>query len=148
MAIDMAALGKETAWTESVVTREAIRAFCESLEDYNELFLDPDGVQAAGGEGVVAPPTFINTFRSGKTALLLSELNFALPKLLHGEQTIWYYRPMRPGDRISHRIKIIEVGRKPSKTYGQLDSFTVLITCKNERGDKVAEAKQLFFVHE
>lgn len=148
MAIDMAALGKETAWTESVVTPEAIRAFCEALEDGNDLFLNPDAVRASGGDGVVAPPTFINTFRTGKTALLLSELNFALPKLLHGEQTIWYHRPMRPGDRIWHRIKIVEVGRKASRTYGQLDSFTVLITCKNERGEKVAEARQLFFVHE
>ncbi|HET8577224.1 MAG TPA: MaoC family dehydratase N-terminal domain-containing protein [Methylomirabilota bacterium] len=148
MAIDMAALGKETAWTESVVTHEAIRAFCESLEDYNELFLNAGAARAAGGDGVVAPPTFINTFRTGKTALLLSELNFPLPKLLHGEQTIWYHRPMRPGDRIFHRVKVIEVGRKPSKTYGQLDYFTVLITCKNERGEKVVEATQLFFVHD
>lgn len=140
MAIDMAALGKETEWTESVVTREAIRAFCESLEDYNPLFLDP--------RGAVAPPTFMNTFRTGKSALLLSELNFELPKLLHGEQTIWYYAPIRPGDRLRHRIKIIEVGRRKSKTYGNLDYFSVLITCKNEREEKVVEAKQLFFVRD
>lgn len=138
MAIDMAALGKETEWTESVVTQEAIRAFCESLEDYNPLFLG----------GVVAPPTFMNTFRTGKTALLLSELNFELPKLLHGEQVIWYHAPIRPGDRLRHRIKIIEVGRKKSKSYGNLDYFSVLITCKNERGEKVVEAKQLFFVRD
>jgi acyl dehydratase len=148
MAIDMAALGKETEWTASVVTQEAIRAFCESLEDHNPLFLDAGAAARSAWGGVVAPPTFMNTFRTGKSALLLSELNFELPKLLHGEQTIWYHAPIRPGDRLRHRIKIIEVGRKKSKTYGSLDYFTVLITLKNERGEKVVEATQLFFVRD
>lgn len=148
MSIDMRALGKETAWTESVVTQGAIRVFCESLEDYNPLFLDPAMAGGSAWGGVVAPPTFINTFRTGKSALLLSELNFELPKLLHGEQVIRYYSPIRPGDRVWHRIKVIEVGRKKSRTYGNLDYFVVSITCKNEGGEKVVEATQLFFVRD
>lgn len=148
MTIDMRALGKETPWTESVVTEERIRAFCESLEDYNPLFVDR--AEAAKGPfgGIVAPPTFMNTFRAEKTVLLLSELNFELPKLLHGEQVIWYHGLIRPGDRLWHRIKIIDVGRKKSRTYGALDFFTVLISCKNERGEKVVEATQSFFVRD
>lgn len=146
MAIDMSALGKATEWTESVVSVDGIRALCESLEDYNPLFFDP--VAGNASSTVVAPPTFVNTFRTGKTALLLSELNFSLPQLLHGEQVIHYFAPIRPGDRLWHRIKVVEVGRKPSRTWGELDFFKVLITCKDERGAKVVEATQLFFVRD
>ncbi len=148
MAINHDGLGRETPWAETVVTQEQIGALCDALEDDLPLFGDPAVAAASAYGGIVAPPTFINVFRRAKTELLLGALEVDLPKLLHGEQEIVYYAPLRPGDRVRHRIKIVEVGRKKSRTYGELDYFTVLITVKNREDQKLVEARQRFFVRE
>jgi acyl dehydratase len=148
MPINQNALGAETPWSEVTVSQRQIDSLCSCLEDYNPLFLD-EAVAAEGPNGsVVAPPTFINCFRDFKTALVLSETEVDLPLLLHGEQIINYYKPIKPGDRALHKIKVVDVGRKASKTYGELDFFTVLIKLKNERDERLVEATQLFFVRD
>jgi len=112
------------------------------------LFLDEEVAEASDNKGIIAPPTFINCFRDFKTALVLSEAEVDLPLLLHGEQVIRYFKPIRPGDVLWHKIKIIEAGRKDSRTYGELSYFTVLIKIKNENDERVVEATQLFFVRD
>jgi acyl dehydratase len=148
MAINYNALGKQTPWVETTVTQQQINALCDALDDHNPLFRDQAVAKGTAYGGVIAPPTFINLFRERKTELVLGELEVDLPKLLHGEQDITYYAPVRPGDRVLHRVKVIDVGRRKSKTYGELDHFTVLITVKGLDGKKLIEATQLFFVRE
>jgi len=148
LPINLNALGAETPWSEAVVTQDRIDALCSVLGDYNPLFLDAGEAGASANGGIVAPPTFINCFRDFKTALVLSETEVDLPLLLHGEQVIRYYKPVRPGDRILHKIKVIEAGRKQSKTYGEVSYFTVLIKMKNHDDERLVEATQLFFVRD
>ncbi len=148
MAINHDGLGMETPWVETVITQEQIERLCDALEDDTPLFRDPEIAAASAYGGIVAPPTFINLFRRGKTALLLCALEVDLPRLLHGQQEITYYAPVRPGDLVLHRVKVVEVGKKKSRTYGALDYFTVLITLKNRENQRLVEARQLFFVRE
>jgi acyl dehydratase len=148
MPINLNALGAETPWSEITVTQRQIDALCSCLEDYNPLFLDDVIAGKSANNGIIAPPTFINCFRDYKTALVLSETEVDLPFLLHGEQVIHYYKPVRPGDKVWHKIKVVDVGRKVSKTYGQLNFFTVLIKLKNDKDEKLVEATQLFFVRD
>ena len=148
MAINLNALGAETPWTKVTVTQRQIDALCSCLEDYNPLFLDEAIAGQSANGGIVAPPTFINCFRDFKTTLVLSEAEVDLPLLLHGEQVINYYKPVRPGDTVWNKIKVIETGRKKSKTYGELSYFTVLINMKNDRDERLVEATQLFFVRD
>jgi acyl dehydratase len=148
LAINLNALGAETPWSEVTVTQDRIDALCSCLGDYNPLFLDPDSAGKTSNAGVVAPPTFINCFRDFKTALVLSETEVDLPLLLHGEQVIRYYKPVRPGDRIFHKIKVVDAGRKKSKTYGEMSFFTVLIKMKNAADERLVEATQMFFVRD
>jgi acyl dehydratase len=148
MAINLNALGAETPWTKVTVTQRQIDALCSCLEDYNPLFLDEGIAGQSANAGIVAPPTFINCFRDFKTTLVLSEAEVDLPLLLHGEQVINYYKPVRPGDTVWNKIKVIDTGRKKSKTYGELSYFTVLIKMKNDRDERLIEATQLFFVRD
>lgn len=148
MPINLNALGAETPWSEVTVSQDRIDALCSVLGDYNPLFLDPEAASRSANQGVVAPPTFINCLRDFKTALVLSETEVDLPLLLHGEQVIRYYKPVRPGDRVLHKIKVVEAGRKQSKTYGEVSYFTVLIKMKNPEGERLVEATQLFFVRD
>jgi acyl dehydratase len=148
MPINQNALGAETPWTQVTVTQRQIDSLQSSLEDYNPLFLDDEVASQSSNEGIVAPPTFINCFRDFKTTLVLSETEVDLPLLLHGEQVINYYKPVRPGDTIWHKIKVVDVGRKKSRTYGELNFFTVLIKLKNDNDERLVEATQLFFVRD
>jgi acyl dehydratase len=148
MPINLNALGAETPWTKVTVTQRQIDALCSCLEDYNPLFLDEDVARQSGNGGIVAPPTMINCFRDFKTTLVLSETEVDLPLLLHGEQVIHYYKPVRPGDEVWHKIKVVDAGRKKSKTYGDLNFFTVLIKLKNDNDERLVEATQLFFVRD
>ncbi len=148
MPINLNALGAETPWAQATVTQRQIDALCSCLEDYNPLFLDRGVAEASGNGGIVAPPTMINCFRDFKTALVLSETEVDLPLLLHGEQVIYYYKPLKPGDTVWHKIKVVDAGRKKSKTYGELNYFTVLIKLKNDAGERLVEATQLFFVRD
>jgi len=148
MPINFNALGAETPWSEVTVTQRQIDSLCSCLEDYNPLFLDEETAGTSANGGVTAPPTFINCFRDYKTALVLSEAEVELPLLLHGEQVIHYYKPIKPGDTIWHKIKIVDAGRKASKTYGELSFFTVLIKLKNSDDERLVEATQLFFVRD
>jgi acyl dehydratase len=148
MAINLNALGAETPWTKVTVTQRQIDALCSCLEDYNPLFLDEGIAGQSANAGIVASPTFINCFRDFKTTLVLSEAEVDLPLLLHGEQVINYYKPVRPGDTVWNKIKVIDTGRKKSKTYGELSYFTVLIKMKNDRDERLIEATQLFFVRD
>jgi len=148
LAINLNALGAETPWSRVTVTQRQIDALCSCLEDYNPLFLDEETAAGSAYGGVVAPPTFINCFRDFKTALVLSETQVDLPLLLHGEQTIHYYKPVRPGDEIWHKIKVVDAGRKKSRTYGEFSFFTVLIKLRNDAGERLVEATQLFFVRD
>lgn len=148
MAINLNALGAETPWSKVAVTQRQIDALCNCLEDYNPLFLDEEIAGRSANNGIVAPPTFINCFRDFKTALVLSETQVDLPLLLHGEQVIRYYKPVRPGDDVWAKIKVIEAGRKKSKTYGEVSYFTVLIKMKNDADERLVEATQLFFVRD
>jgi acyl dehydratase len=148
MPINLNALGAETPWTQVTVTQRQIDSLCSCLEDYNPLFLDEEIAAQSDYGGVTAPPTFINCFRDFKTTLVLSETEVDLPLLLHGEQVIHYYKSIKPGDSIWHKIKVIDAGRKKSKTYGELNFFTVLIKLKNDEDEKLVEATQLFFVRD
>lgn len=148
MPINQNALGAETPWTQVTVTQRQIDLLCSCLEDYNPLFLDDEVAAESANAGVLAPPTFINCFRDFKTTLVLSETEVDLPLLLHGEQVINYYKPVRPGDTIWHKIKVVDVGRKKSRTYGELSFFTVLIKLKNDNDERLVEATQLFFVRD
>lgn len=148
MAINLNALGAETPWSKAVISQDRIDALCSCLGDYNPLFLDEKTAERTNNKGIVAPPTFINCFRDFKTALVLSEAEVDLPLLLHGEQVIRYFKPVRPGDEVWHKIKIIDAGRKKSKTYGEFSYFTVLIKMKNVNDEPVIEATQLFFVRD
>jgi acyl dehydratase len=148
LAINLNALGAETPWSRVTVTQRQIDSLCSCLEDYNPLFLDDDIAAQTANRGVVAPPTFINCFRDFKTALVLSEAEVDLPLLLHGEQIIHYFKPVRPGDEVWHKIKVVDTGRKKSKTYGEFSFFTVLIKLKNDADERLVEATQLFFVRD
>lgn len=148
MDLNASALGMVTPPTKVRVELGRIRALCDVLNDTNPAFTDPVAAHAGPWGGVVAPPTFVNCFRDFKTDLLITELGVDMPRLLHGEQEMRYYAPIRPGQVVVHQVQIVEVAEKKTRALGATDFFKVHITVRDEDGSMLVEAYQSFFVRQ
>ena len=85
-----------------VVGREKIREFARAIGDTNPVYHDPDVAQALGYADVIAPPTFaiVVSLEAANAALFDPELGLDYSRVVHGEQTFTYTRPICAGDEL------------------------------------------------
>lgn len=141
MSLDRTAVGLTTPPVECVIEAGRIQALCDVVNDQNPAFRNGwrDGA-------VLAPPTFINCFRDAKSQLVIDRLGVDMPKLLHGEQDMYFHQPVVAGDVVYQQVALAEVGTKSTKAMGDADFFKVWITLRNRAGELLVEAYQSFFV--
>jgi MaoC dehydratase-like protein len=139
--LNMNAIGLATEPVQTTVEQGRIDALCTVLNDTSPVF-----TKSWRGGAPLAPPTFINCFREGKSNLLINHLGVDMPKLLHGEQRMNYYAPIRPGDVIVQQLAIVDVRERATRAMGPADFFTVRIWLSSTNGDLLHEAYQSFFV--
>lgn len=141
MRLDPRAVGVTSPATPTVVEASRVDALCAVINDDNPAF-------ANGWRGgpALAPPTFINCFRDNKSQLLIDVLGIDIPKLLHGEQVMNYYHPIRVGDIVYQKVGIVEVEEKETRAMGPADFFKVHIMLEDEEGTLLTDAYQSFFV--
>src|SRR5204863_994205 len=86
--LNKALIGRELAPFVVTVERGKIKEFARALGDSNPLYLDDRVGQASEWGDIIAPPTFMTTFREagGDNADFLRELGTDISRLLHGEQ--------------------------------------------------------------
>ena len=85
-----------------VVGREKVREFAAAIGDDNPLFHDVSAARAAGYPDVVAPPTFpvILAMASSGQVVRDPELGLDYSRVVHGEQSFSYRRPVTAGDEL------------------------------------------------
>jgi len=85
-----------------VVGREKIREFARAVGDANPAYLDPQAAQALGYPDVIAPPTFaiVLSLEAANAALFDPELGLDYSRVVHGEQSFAYTRPIHAGDEL------------------------------------------------
>jgi acyl dehydratase len=122
-------------WTEEQrfdVTRERIAAYAAATND-------PIPAHRAGD---VAPPVFaivpvFTTMLTSGAEAIPAEL---MTRVLHSGQDIRFYRPIRPGDRLVGRGKMIGYEGLRKGSRAQKGSRAVmLVECRTERGELVTE---------
>ncbi|MDQ1752796.1 MAG: hypothetical protein QOE71_3852 [Pseudonocardiales bacterium] len=109
MPLDQAFVGRlypPTAPYE--VGREKIREFAEAIGDDNPLYFDPEAAQALGYPDVIAPPTFpiVITMRAAAQILTDPDLGLDYSKVVHGEQSFRYSRPVQAGDVLQVSVSV------------------------------------------
>ena len=111
MPLNKACEGKSYSPVTTDVTREAIEKYARAYNDDNPAFFDP---KRPGG--IVAPPLFgvVVTWLSLLQAISDPELQADLLRLLHGEQDMEFFNPIRPGDKIVSSAKILSIETKPT----------------------------------
>ncbi len=123
-------------WTEDdrfEVTRERIAEYAAATND-------PIAAHRAGD---IAPPVFaivpvFEAMMMPTVDVLPVEL---VPRVVHGEQDFYFHRPIRPGDKLVSRGKMIG--------YEGLDNGTraaILVECRTEDGELVNEQYVTCFV--
>ncbi|WP_306360480.1 MaoC/PaaZ C-terminal domain-containing protein [Nocardia sp. CC227C] len=108
------------------VTRERIAEYAAATNDPIEAHL----------KGDIAPPIFgiVPVFDAMMVPILDVVPMDVFGRVVHGEQDFHFHRPIRPGDRLRSRAKVIGYeGRDNGST------ITVLIECRAEDGELVNE---------
>ena len=135
--INKALVGKEFPPFVVTIERGRIKDFARAIGDSNAAYLD-DRVGAASEWGdVIAPPTFMTTFRAeGETGALLRELGTDISRVLHGEQEFELHRPVRPGETFVCRSRIVDIYEKTGRS-GPM-AFVVRETAVTDRAGEIA----------
>jgi acyl dehydratase len=117
MPINKTLVGKEFPPFVVTVERGRIKDFARAIGDMNPAYLDDRVGKASQWGDVIAPPTFMTTFRAdGETGDLLKELGTDISRVLHGEQEFELYRPIRPGESFVCRSRITDIYEKTGRS--------------------------------
>jgi acyl dehydratase len=133
--LNKAVIGKESPPFVVTVEPGKIKEFARAIGDDNPLYLDDRVGQASAWGDVIAPPTFMTTFRDGgDSANFLSELGTDISRLLHGEQEFELHRPIRPGETFTCRSRVLDVYEKTGRSgpMGFVVRETVVTDTTNE----------------
>ena len=101
MALDPSYIGRTYPATEPyLVSREKIREFATAIGDHNPAYHSVEAAQAFGYPDVVAPPTFLVILgqRSSAQVVFDPDLGLDYSRVVHGEQSFTYTRPVVAGD--------------------------------------------------
>ncbi len=135
---DASVVGVEVETGRFEVTREHILAYCAAIGETNPLFTDDEAAKAGPHGGLIAPPAFYTSIRSGAGPD---------PKLVFGNTTFnagqrgEFMAPIRPGDTITSHAKVHEVYEKTGRS-GRMVFLVRRTTYKNQHHDVVAIADQ------
>lgn len=149
------------------VNEPMIRVFCELVEDGNPVYWDRDFAASTKFGDIVSPPAMVVTwcmFRYWKPSWLAQDRAMIgrgeVAALDMGEVHGWgpfveagydegidiggenfYYRPIRPGDRLSWRTQVTGIQERAALRLGEGFEFWVGGDVFNDKGEKVSNNK-------
>ncbi|GAA1463993.1 MaoC family dehydratase N-terminal domain-containing protein [Nocardiopsis exhalans] len=144
MAINPDYLGREYPAPEAYeVTRGKIREFAEAINDLNPAYLDKASAKALGYADVIAPPTFPVILGMAGSALALADpdLGVDFSRVVHGDQSFRYSRPLRAGDVLSTVTRITDI-----KVLGGNELITMETVAEAADGEHVVTAGMMLVV--
>jgi acyl dehydratase len=103
MALNPAFIGKQYPDTEPyLIGREKVREFATAIGDHSAVFHDVAEAVRLGYRDLPAPPTFAFalTHTAMATAMFDPDLGLDYSRVVHGEQSFEYRRPLQAGDEI------------------------------------------------
>ena len=135
---------------EFPVERGYVWTSCASVENGNPLFWDDALAETVTG-GPIAPPTMVSVwFRPHhwaphrSTPGLPLQVHFdlkeglELPEAVMTDNTIVFYEPVRPGDRLRTRQILRSVSEEKTTKLGTGRFWVIEVEYHNQRGDLVA----------
>ena len=141
MALNPDFVGREYPATGSyVVGREKIREFAAAVGDANPAYTDVSAAQALGYADVIAPPTFaiVLSLKAAEAVMFDPELGLDYSRVVHGEQSFAYTRPIVAGDELQVTTVIESI-----RTVAGNDMLTTKGIITTVAGEPVATATSM-----
>jgi acyl dehydratase len=125
---------------EYEVCREHIREFATAIGDHNPAYHNVDAAQELGHPDIIAPPTYAFSVTMRATTLIMFDPDLGLEygRVVHGEQSFTFHRPITAGDRLTVTAVIEDIGTKGRNEY--LVSRSEIVTVE---GEPVATTREL-----
>ena len=102
--------------TQEIEKGEIIR-FARAIGDPNPLFTDEAAARKSRYGGLIAPPTFLRSVLANPPS---TDLNIPYSVGLDGGSEWEYFEPVRPGDRITHTVRLAEVFERDGRMGNML----------------------------
>lgn len=155
-AVDLSAyhalVGKDLPQPEQFnyeVTRDGVRHFAYCIPDYNALYLDQEYARSTRWGGIIAPPGYLYSHGSSVWLRAFPGLRNADGEELKQNDNAgenWeFFRPVRVGDTVYSRGKVLSVEAKVGRKLGPCALVRSEIVYSNQHGDPVARAVGLSF---
>ena len=143
--IDKKFIGYKLKPSVLLLDRTRLQFFAKAIGEQDPVYLDPAAAQAAGYPDLPAPPTFLFAAEldSGANDQLLTDLDIPLVKLLHGEQSFRYIKPVCAGDTVSVESTITDIYDKKG---GKLEFVVKDSRVTNQKVELVAEMRTVLVV--
>lgn len=127
------------------VEKGRLRFFAKATGQKDIIYLDDAAAKAAGFPNLPAPPTFVFSLElEGPTPFKIFDiLGVDLNKVLHGEQSFTYKKPICAGDTITLKSKIVDIFDKKN---GAMEFIVQTTTATNQHGEDVGEATRTIVV--
>ena len=127
------------------VEKGRIRFFAKAIGETRAEYIDEDAAKAAGYPSLLMPPTmfFSGPLDHDDIQRLLSTLDIDMKNILHGEQAFIYHLPVYAGDVLDFDDQIVDI---TAKKGGALELVTRMTRITNQRGELVAEARNVIAV--
>ena len=162
MAVDTSVIGKPTGSYRVRVERGPLEFFATAVKDENPIYHDPAVAEAAGFDGIPAPPTFSFAMQhmgrfteeqppdptGGENPMhtIMGALFAGGGMILHGEQEFEYHRPIVVGDVLRGEGTVLDLYEKESK--GSIMTFIVIETVwRDEQTDVPVLTEKFNLIH-
>lgn len=129
MGLNRNLVGKQYPAQDYGVTAEATMKYARAYNEDNPWFFD-----TTRPGGIIAPPIFgvVMSWLPIMMVMTDSDLGVDLLRLLHGEQDMYFYLPVVPGDIVTSTAKILAIEEKATG-----ESLVMEVHCTNQRGEPV-----------
>jgi acyl dehydratase len=96
------------------VSRVKIKDFADAIGDQHPAYRDRAAAEKLGYPDVIAPPTFaiVISFQMGGAVVLDPDLGLDYSRVVHGEQSFTYSRPIHAGDVLIATPRITDIAAK------------------------------------
>lgn len=140
MGLNRDYIGLEFPPTVHEVTEEAVKQYARAYGSSNVLYYN----------GTMAPPIYAVVYELPMLERIwcdeglhggIEQMKRNVLMLVHGEQQMRFYKPIRPGDKITARAKVESIEDKGS---GEL--IVLNVTSSDQSGEKVVESDWGIFI--
>ena len=135
-------VGYENEFSDGQPIEEGmIKRFAEAIGDDNPLYHDKKFARKSPFRGIIAPPTFVFEWKHREA---VADVN--LPGRLRAGNEYEFIRPLRPGDVITSKSRIIDVYEKQGRS-GTMVFIICESTYTNQRNELLGIQRSSFIVY-